>query len=220
MGDTVLCSLHETLTIPARFCCRGQFYALSVLAKGRGKFFVRSCYLKSFGLLLDNSKNPVLPGETLLARDVFDDTGLSNMPRKHQTWDANPDLVSDIILWEDYRNDPSLKEIAEKAKRDRTVQSNFWISGNGGAASYAGELAQTGFASKDANSSAPAAKLPVGQQLTAGAVTLLEVASRKGVIRVFVRDWITKHRPETESRVVYLGIFQIKRVTFECEDEE
>jgi hypothetical protein len=69
---------------------------------------VPNCY-KSFGLLLDNNKKPVLPGETFLARDVFDDTGLSNMPRKHQTWNANSDLVSDIILWEDYRNDPTLK---------------------------------------------------------------------------------------------------------------
>ena len=108
------------------------------------------------------------------------------MPRKHQTWDANSDLVSDIILWEDYRNDPNLKQIAEQAKSSRTVQEKFWISGNGGAASYTGELTQTSFASRDANSCAPAAKLPGGQRLSAGAATLLEVASRKGVIRVFV----------------------------------
>jgi hypothetical protein len=142
------------------------------------------------------------------------------MPRKHQTWNANSDLVSDIILWEDYRNDPTLKQISVNAKLNRTVQDKFWISGNGGAASYAGELAQTGFASRDANSAAPAAKLPGGQRLSAGAATLHEVASRKGVIRVFVRDWETKHLPEIQSQVVYLRIFQIKRVTFDCDDED
>ena len=42
-------------------------------------------------------------------------------------------------MWEDYRNDPNLKEIAEHAKSSRNVQEEFWISGNGGAASYAGE---------------------------------------------------------------------------------
>jgi hypothetical protein len=106
----------------------------------------------------------------------------------------------------------------EDAKEKCIVEESFWISGNGGAALCAGEFAQTSFASKAANTSAPVAELPGGQRLSAGAGTLLEVTTRKGVIRVFVRDSSTQNSngvdDSKEEKVVYLGLFCIDRATF------
>lgn len=151
--------------------------------------FQRSSRIKSFGLLVDENNKPVIPGTTFLAREVFAEAGLSFKSRNHQTWDtSHPDNVSDIILWEDYRNDPNVKEITNKAKADHTVKEGFWISGSGGAASCAGDFAQTRFASKAASTSAPMANLPGGQHHSAGSGILLEVTSCQGVIRVFNRD--------------------------------
>jgi hypothetical protein len=110
----------------------------------------------------------------------------------------------------------NLKQITDDAKEKRKVEHSFWISGNGGTALCAGEFAQTSFASKAANTCAPVVELPGGQRLGAGAGTLLEVTSRTGIIRVFVRDCHTEDSNDEsakEENIVYLGLFRIKRAT-------
>jgi len=195
-----------------------------------------------YGFLMEHSgtngaPRPVFPGRVFSAAAVYSQLGLAVGMTDSQVWDTDPDLLTGLFITKMYKSEypenvangrgPLLEYRRLISGRPRL---GFWTAGGGGAGELIG---QTG-PNLDKASSLEAAILEHPQKVaSARNQALLCAAQRKAWVQVYLkvgptmvpeievdyRHFLSKALEKSSmSKAVYLGIYEIYKVTYEDHD--